>query len=204
MFEVPKLKFAHDALEPTMSADTVHYHYDKHTKGYFDKTNELIKGTAFAKVSSLEKLLTKDSLMQVDSLLFNQAAQAYNHQFWWEQLTPDNTKPTENTITLIEEQFDSFDNFKKLFEEAGIKQFGSGWVWLVLKDKQLRIKAMPNAGTPLTHKGETPLLVVDVWEHGYLYDPQYAANRAKYLKHIWKVIDWRVVAERLNNASTKM
>lgn len=196
-FELPKLKFAYDALEPTMSADTVHFHYGKHTKGYFDKTNELVKDTKFANAKSLEELITKSGLMQLDSLLFNQAAQAYNHQFWWEQLTPDSTEPTEKMMLLLEEQFTSFDNFKKMFEEAGTKQFGSGWVWLVLKDEQLRIKSTPNAGTPITHTGEKPLLVVDVWEHAYLYDPNYAANRPKYLKNIWKIIDWKVVGERL-------
>lgn len=204
MFEVPKLKFAHDALEPHISADTVHFHYDKHTKGYFDKTNELIKGTVFAKASSLEELLTKDGLTKTDGTLFNQAAQAWNHAFYWENLCPPKQFSNDlagEVFDAIDKQFGTFKEFKEKFEEAGTKQFGSGWAWLILVDGELLIKTTPNATNPLANPRQTPLMVVDLWEHAFYLDWQ--NNRAKYLKHTWNVIDWGVVNERYTRARDK-
>jgi len=194
-FECPPLKFAHDALEPYLSKENVALHYEKHTKGYFKKTNELIEGTDFAKAKSLEDLLTKDNLMKADSKLFNQAAQAWNHTFWWENLAANggDKNPSHELMEEIDNHFTDFITFKKKFVEAGMGQFGSGWVWLVWKNRSLSIATTPNAGTPLTTHAK-PLLVVDVWEHAYY--PTYFNDREKYLKKIWTIVDWGTINER--------
>lgn len=198
-FTAPKLKFAQDALDPYVSAETVHYHYDKHTKGYFDKVNELIKGTKFEDAESLEDLLTNNTLMKADGKLYNQVAQAWNHAFYWEGLN-DHLKtgrPNEALSDLIEMTWKTPANFKKEFVEAAKGQFGSGWAWLNYSNDKLSILTTEDAHNPLTSK-QTPLFVIDVWEHAYYLD--YQNDREKYLKNVWQVIDWEVVNERLTKA----
>ena len=200
-FECPALKFAHAALEPYLNEESVRFHYEKHTKGYFKKTNELIKGTDFANTKSLDDLLTKDSLMKVDSKLFNQAAQAWNHVLWWENLAPklDCGEPSEQLMKLIEDKWTNFKTFKATFEESAMNQFASGWCWLVWKNSGLSIITTPNAGTPLTTDA-IPLLVVDLWEHAWYFS--YPADKEKYLKQIWHIINWSVINERFRDATS--
>lgn len=194
MFEMPKLKYAEDALEPHISAEVVKFHYHKHTQKYFDTANELIKGTVFAD-KSFEEVISKDSLLKMDSKLFNNVSQAWNHAFYWDCLTPasQSGNPSKELSDAFDETFGSFDEFVKVFTDKATKFFGSGWCWLVMKDGNLSIKTTPNANSPLTEKGATPLLTCDVWEHAHYL--QYPADRAAYVKAFWNVVNWDFVNE---------
>lgn len=199
-FSMPELPYAHDALEPHMSEDVVKYHYDKHTAKYFDTVNKLIKGTIFEKSDNLSDLLTKNALMRGDTSLFNNAAQAWNHVFWWETLSPpaDAGRPSEQLIDAIKQTFQSFDVFKAEFNEKANKHFGSGWVWVVYKNDKLYIKTTPNAGTPITEADTTPIMVCDLWEHAYYL--QHPADKASYIDAMWNIYNWKVINERYSKA----
>lgn len=202
-FEIPKLKYDTNALEPYLSERTVSVHYNKHTVKYFDVTNKLIKRTVFEKSDKLEDLLTKDALVKADSALFNNASQAWNHVFYFEGLAPKTEcgEPSENLSGAIKETFGSMEAFKEKMTETCINQFGSGWGWLVVKDGKLAIKSTPNAGNPLSQDRTTPLMCIDVWEHAYLYQDDYEADRAAYVKAIWNIINWNTINERYSNAT---
>lgn len=189
-FTVPKLKYNYDALEPYLSQDSVHFHYGKHTKKYFDTTNELIKGTIYEKEKSLDDLLPK---LKKGTKLYNQAMQAWNHQFFWNCLAPETEKPGE----FIAKQFKTVDAFIEEFTEKSTNHFSNGWCWLTIKDKELKIVTTSNADQP----ADKPLLVIDFWEHAYLYNLQYAANRPKYIKNIWSIVNWNFVNENYKNAT---
>lgn len=188
-FEKPRLPYAIDALQPAISATTIDFHYGKHEKNYIDTLNKLIVGTPFNDMS-LEEIIVKS-----DGKLFNNAAQAWNHIFYFFQFSPDGLKePSGKLAEKIDSSFGSFDKFKKDFEEAGATLFGSGWVWLsATTDSDLVITQGPNASNPMT-EGLRPLLVFDVWEHAYYLD--YQNRRADYLKSLWQIIDWDVIAMR--------
>lgn len=191
-FSLPKLKYTHDALEPYLSQDNVHYHYGKHTKKYFDATNELVKGTTFEKFDTLEDLIKRGKLRK-ETALYNNAHQAYNHQLYWENLAPKNEtgSPSEGLMELFEKQSNGFAAFKKNFEEAANKGFGSYWQWLTItSDGKSSIHTTQNADTP----EETILLVVDGWEHSWY--PTYFNDKAKYFKNIWNIVNWNIVNER--------
>lgn len=194
MFEMEKLKYAEDALEPHISADVIKYHYGKHTQKYFDTANDMAKGTVFED-KSLEDVIAKDTLLKMDSKLFNNVSQAWNHTFYWNCLTPasQSGNPSDKLSDALTEVFGSLDEFKKVFSDKATKFFGSGWCWLVLKDGALTIKTTPNANSPLTEKGAVPLLVCDVWEHAHYL--QYPADRAAYVKAFWNVVNWEFVNE---------
>lgn len=203
-FTLPKLDYAEDALEPHISEDVVHYHYGKHTAKYFEKANELAKGTIFAN-KQLDDVISKDSVIKMDTALFNNVSQAFNHAFYWKCLAPasDVGKPSDELNSAIEEQFDTFAKFKDDFIEKATKAFGSAWVWLVLKDGKVQIKVTPNANSPLTETKSVPLLNCDIWEHAYLYDERFWANRPAYLNAYWTVINWNFVNENFKNATSK-
>ncbi len=188
-FEKPRLPYAIDALQPAISATTIDFHYGKHEKNYIDTLNKLIEGTPFNDMS-LEEIIVKS-----DGKLFNNAAQAWNHIFYFFQFSPDGLKePSGKLAEKIDSSFGSFEKFKKDFEEAGATLFGSGWVWLsATTDSDLVITQGPNASNPMT-EGLRPLLVFDVWEHSYYLD--YQNRRADYLKSLWQIIDWDVIAMR--------
>lgn len=201
-FELPPLKFGESDLEPHISADTIKFHYGKHTKKYFETANTLAKGTVYEN-KTLDEVISKDTLLRMDTVLFNNVSQAWNHAFYWDCLTPASKsgKPSDKLLAAIDDAFDSYDNFVKLFEDKATKQFGSGWAWLVYKDGTLAIKGTPNAGSPMTDKGSVPLLTCDVWEHSYYL--QYPADRMGYVKAWWNVVNWKVVNERFELASKK-
>jgi Fe-Mn family superoxide dismutase len=188
--ELPALPYALNALEPYISKETLEYHYGKHHKGYVDKLNSLIKGTNYEN-SQLEEIITKS-----DSAIFNNAAQIFNHTFYWNCLTPNGGgRPEGELAKLIEQYFGSFELFKEKFAEVTIATFGSGWGWLVKKaDKSLAIVSTSNAQTPLTTT-DVPLLTCDVWEHAYYIDHRNA--RPKYLEAFWNVVNWDFVARNL-------
>ncbi len=188
-FSLEALPFAMNALEPHISEKTLEFHYGKHHQTYVNTLNTLIEGTPFEN-KSLEEIIKTS-----DGAIFNNAAQVFNHTFYWNCLT-NNHKPTpEGKLKeAINKTFGSFDAFKEEFTKKSVGLFGSGWCWLV-KDNNgnLSIIQKQNAGTPLTD-GLTPLLVCDVWEHAYYLDKQNA--RPKYLESFWELVDWKKVEAR--------
>lgn len=202
-FEQPKLPYAEDALEPVLSKHEVHLHYAKHAAAYFKKTNDLIKGTVYERADTLDDIINKDALASMDSKLFNHACQAWNHVFYFDNMAPESEggEPSSELLAAIIADFGSMEEFKKKFSEAATEQFGSGWAWLIWKSDKLIIKTTPNARNPLTDAGQTPLLTMDVWEHAYTYDPQYAADRKTYVHNMWKIINWKVVSDRFEKAT---
>tara|TARA_R110000787_G_scaffold44860_8_gene109737 strand:- start:368 stop:1132 length:765 start_codon:yes stop_codon:yes gene_type:complete len=193
-FDLPKLPYAYDALEPHISADTLHCHYDKHHQGYVDKLNKAVSGTPYADMS-LEEVIQKSADKGDETGIFNSAAQHWNHSFFWSCMTGKSTGPTEELTRRIESDLGGFDDFADLFTESATGQFGSGWAWLVLDNGKLKVTATPNAEPPMIH-GQHALLTCDVWEHAYYLDYQ---NRREefvttFLKHL---VNWDFVAENL-------
>ena len=190
---LPKLPFPRDALEPHMSRETLDYHYGKHHKKYVDTANKLLEGHKLAD-KGLEDIVRKSS-----GKLFNNAAQVWNHNFFWQCLTPEPKAPGGKLATALTKQFGSLAKFKAQFAEVAADTFGSGWTWLV-KDAAgaLTIVSTQGAGNPLT-AGQTPLLTCDVWEHAYYID--YRNAREKYLEHFWALVNWEFVEKNLEPAS---
>ena len=186
---VAELPYAYDALEPYISAETLHFHHDKHYAGYVAKLAELTEGTRYADMS-LEEIVRSS-----DGAIFNNAAQALNHVIYFEQLAPKaKHRPSGRLLRAIDERFGSLDELKKRMTNMATTLFGSGWVWLAADhDGELYILSKPNAGTPLTD-GLIPLLCLDVWEHAYYID--YRNIRKDAIENLWRVIDWSVVDER--------
>lgn len=202
MIKIPPLPYAYDALEPVLSKHQVQVHYDKHTVKYYDTVNELIKGTSYEGAESVEELLTRKTLSSADSVLFNNAAQAWNHSFFWNCLTAEETAMTmpDSLEDRIMSDFDSVAAMKKMFIDKATQHFGSGWCWLILKNGKIIIKTTPNATTPLVTTGERPLAVIDLWEHAYLYDPQYEADKVAYVNNVWSLLNWKNINANLRNA----
>ena len=181
--ELPPLPYAENALEPHISAETLEYHYGKHHQAYVTNLNKLIPGTEFENMS-LEDIVKKSS-----SGIFNNAAQIWNHTFYWNSLSPrGGGAPAGVLAAAIDKAFGSFDKFKEQFTQCAVTTFGSGWAWLVKNgDGSLAIVSTSNAGCPLT-AGQTPLLTCDVWEHAYYID--YRNLRAKYVEAFWSLVNW--------------
>ena len=182
--ELPSLPYSLDALAPTLSKETLEYHYGKHHKAYVDKLNELIPGTEFAELS-LEDIIKKAPAGPI----FNNAAQIWNHTFYWQSMTPESAKnkPHDALASEIDKAFGSFEKFKETFNKAAIAQFGSGWAWLVKDDQGLSIQTTSNAATPFKD-GKICLMTCDVWEHAYYID--YRNARPKYLEKFWELMNW--------------
>jgi Fe-Mn family superoxide dismutase len=187
--ELPALPFAPDALAPVISAETIEYHYGKHHNAYVTNLNKLIPGTEF------EDLALEAIIKTASGGIFNNAAQVWNHTFYWNCLSPKGGgTPSGELAAAIDKAFGSFEAFKTRFSQAAATNFGSGWTWLVKQaDGSLDIVSTSNAGTPLT-EGQQALLTVDVWEHAYYVD--YRNARPKYLEEIWKLFSWDFVAEQ--------
>jgi len=188
--QLPELPYARDALAPHISAETIEHHYGKHHKAYIDNINRLIAGTEFAKMS-LEEIIQKSS-----GGIFNNAAQVWNHTFYWNCLSPNGgNEPVGELADALTKQFGSFPEFKEKFTNAAVTLFGSGWAWLVKNtDGTLSVEAMSNAGTPLK-EGKKALLTCDVWEHAYYID--YRNARAKYVEAFWNLVNWDFVLKNL-------
>ncbi len=185
----PRLPYAPDALAPVISQETVDYHYGKHEKAYIDNLNNLIVGTEF------EDMELEEVIRHAKGPLFNNASQAWNHIFYFFSFSPDGGgEPAGELAEAIKKQFGSFENFKKEFVDAGVKLFGSGWVWLSRDENgKLFITQESNAGNPMT-QGLTPILTFDVWEHAYYLD--YQNRRADALNKLWDIVDWDIVESR--------
>ena len=193
----PALPFAENALEPVISAKTIGFHYGKHHKAYVDNLNKLIAGTGFEGLP-LEEIIKKTAGKTEHSGIFNNAAQVWNHTFFWKSLKSNGGgKPSDVLMKKIEESFGSFDDFLKELTEAAKTQFGSGWAWLVQEGNRLKVMKTPNAETPLT-MGVTPLLTIDVWEHAYYLD--YQNKRPDYITTVLeKLINWEFAANNLKD-----
>ena len=189
-FELPPLPYSNDALEPTISAETLEYHHGKHHQAYVTNLNNLVAGT------DLEGKSLEEIIVASDGGVFNNAAQIWNHTFYFNGLAPGaGGAPTGAVADAINGQFGSFEKLVELFNKAAITQFGSGWAWLVKDgDSKLEVVSTANAGNPLTD-GKTPLLTVDVWEHAYYID--YRNARPGYLENFWKLVNWEAVAKIL-------
>lgn len=189
-FTLPPLPYAKDALAPHISAETIDFHYGKHHQAYVTNLNKLTAGTPFA-TQSLEEVIKKSS-----GGIFNNAAQVWNHTFYWHCLSPDGGgKPTGRLAKAIDATFGSFAQFQEQFTQTAATTFGSGWAWLVQDKKgQLKIISTSNAGTPMTD-GLTALLTCDVWEHAYYID--YRNVRPDYIKAFWNLVNWDFVARQL-------
>jgi Fe-Mn family superoxide dismutase len=187
---LPDLPYAMDALEPHISRETLEYHYGKHHNTYVEKLNGLIKDTEWAN-ASLEEIVRGSS-----GGVFNNAAQVWNHTFYWHCLSPNGGgAPGGELAKAIDASFGSFDKFKEQFSDKAVTLFGSGWAWLVKKpDGSLAIVQTGNAETPLTGDSK-PLMTCDVWEHAYYID--YRNARPKYLEAFWQLVNWDFVASNL-------
>lgn len=195
-FTLPDLPYAHDALQPFMSKETLEYHHDKHHLAYVNNGNNAIKGTEF-EGKPLEEIV-KGSHGK-NAAVFNNAGQHYNHLHFWRWMKPNGggAIPGEIEKALVE-SFGSVDKFKEDFVAAGVGQFGSGWAWLEVKDGKLAVSKTPNGENPLVH-GATPILGVDVWEHSYYID--YRNRRPDYLKaFLDSLVNWDYVAELYHGA----
>ncbi|MCP5150987.1 MAG: superoxide dismutase [Fe] [Chromatiales bacterium] len=189
-FELPPLPYARNALAPTISEETIEFHYGKHHNTYVVNLNNLVKGTEFESMS-LEDVVKKSS-----GGMFNNAAQVWNHTFYWNSMSPNGGGDPKGALAdAIGKAFGSVADFKSKFQAAGAGNFGSGWTWLVKnKAGALEIVNTSNAATPITD-GLTPLLTVDVWEHAYYID--YRNARPKYLETWWDVVNWDFAAKNL-------
>jgi Fe-Mn family superoxide dismutase len=188
-FELPKLPYALDALAPYISKETLEYHYGKHHQAYVNKLNSLIVNTPYENLS-LEEIVKKSGSGPV----FNNAAQVWNHTFYWNSMKPQGGgEPTGELADAIKDAFGSFDAFKEKFTESGLNRFASGWAWLVRKpDGYLEIMSTPNAETPMT-EDKKALLTCDVWEHAYYIDTR--NDRGKYINNFWNLVNWDFVAK---------
>lgn len=189
-FELPKLPYSPDALEPYISAKTIEFHYGKHHQTYVTKLNAMLPGTQFED-STLETIVK-----QATGGVFNNGAQVWNHTFYWEGFSGRrNTAPQGDLLELIERDFGTYDEFKAKFTDAAINLFGSGWTWFTMKpDNSLTIVQTGNAGNPM-REGQAILLACDLWEHAYYLD--YQNRRPDYLAAFWNLVDWDIVASRL-------
>ncbi len=187
-FELPPLPYEKNALEPHISAETLEYHYGKHHQTYVTKLNGLVEGTDMADMS-LEEVVKSS-----EGGVFNNAAQIWNHTFYWNSLSPNGGgEPSGELAEAINAKWGSFADFKAAFNDKAVNNFGSSWTWLVKKaDGSLDIMNTSNAGTPITEEGVTPLMTVDLWEHAYYID--YRNLRPSYLEGFWALVNWDFAA----------
>ncbi len=191
-FTLPPLPYEMDALAPHMSKETLEFHYGKHHQTYVTKLNGLAEGTPYANMS-LEEVIV-ESREKKDGKIFNNAAQIWNHTFFWNGLTANANQPSSDLTAKLSKSFGGVEEFKKQFSEAAINTFGSGWAWLVNEEGELKITTTSNAENPLgcTQK---PLLTCDVWEHAYYID--YRNARPKFLEAFWNLVNWEAIEKNL-------
>ncbi|NVJ99062.1 MAG: superoxide dismutase [Alphaproteobacteria bacterium] len=201
-FELPALPYSQDALEPHISAETLSFHYGKHHNAYVTNLNNLVAGTEF-EGKSLEEIMSATAGDATKAGLFNNAAQIWNHTFYWHSMTPNGGgKPEGALAAKIDADFGSFDAFVEAFKAAGATQFGSGWAWLVLDNAgKLQVVKTLNAECPLT-EGQTPLLTMDVWEHAYYLDFQ--NRRPDYIAtFLASLLNWAFASENFEKAQAQ-
>jgi Fe-Mn family superoxide dismutase len=192
---LPALPYPENALEPVISAKTVGFHYGKHNKGYVDNLNKLTAGSEYAG-ADLETIIRATAGKPEKAAVFNNAAQAWNHTFYWKSLAPNGGGvPTGKVAEMVNAAFGGYEAFKKELQSAAVTQFGSGWAWLVLDGDKLKVVKTSNADNPLT-SGAKPVLVIDVWEHAYYLD--YQNRRADYVAAVIdKLLNWTFASQNL-------
>jgi Fe-Mn family superoxide dismutase len=194
-FQLPDLPYARDALAPVMSAETLDFHYGKHHKAYVDKTNQLLAAKGGG--GSLIEVI-KRSRQEGDNKLFNNAAQLWNHSFFWQCLAPaGDQKPGGKLMRMVNESFGSAEGMLKVLQEEAVNHFASGWAWLILDRDMLKITSLHDADTPLVHDGMVPLFTLDVWEHAYYID--YRNERPRYAESVLgRIVNWDFVEQNLD------
>lgn len=200
-FDLPALPYQKNALSPFISEKTLDFHYGKHHQTYVNKLNDLLRNESDLQTQSLENVILKSHSEQKTGI-FNNAAQIWNHTFYWQSMKPNNNKietPTGVLKSAIDNAFGSWENFKQEFKQAGISLFGSGWVWLVVENGKLIIKKTSNADLPMIAQNQTPLMTMDVWEHAYYFD--YQNVRKSYIDVFFDhLVNWEFAAKNLQNA----
>lgn len=192
-YELPKLPYSFEALEPVIDATTMKLHHGKHHKKYVDKMNELLGETD----KSLVELLQDPKDVKDKDAFLDNAGGHFNHSYFWITMSPKmNQKPSGKLADDIDKQFGSYDKFKKEFVETGIKHFGSGWVWLCVNDGNLKVQSFDNQSNPYIEKCGVPVLGCDVWEHAYYL--KYQNNREKYITSWFKVVNWDYISKKYN------
>ena len=193
--ELPPLPFKPDALDPYISERTLDFHYGKHHQGYVNKINKFMAGTPYQKMS-LEEIIQKSQGKADDAAIFNNAAQVFNHTFYWNSMTPGGGgEPSGQLAEMIKSSFGGYSQFTEAFAAAASGQFGSGWAWLVRDGEELKVIKTANADTPIAH-GLTPLLTIDVWEHAYYLD--YQNRRGDYIQaYLEHLVNWEFAAKNL-------
>jgi Fe-Mn family superoxide dismutase len=196
MIELPPLPYGESDLAPSISAETISFHYGKHHKAYVDNTNKLIDGSDLAG-AALEDVVKAAAGKPEKKGLFNNSAQVWNHTFYWKSLHPKGGgQPTGKLLDLVKDAFGDYAKFKEELAKAAVTQFGSGWAWVVLEGGKLKVEQTPNAETPLTAPGKKPLLTIDVWEHAYYVD--YRNKRPDYVAAVIdKLLNWEFAAKNL-------
>jgi Fe-Mn family superoxide dismutase len=196
MIQLPALPYGENDLAPHISAETLSFHYAKHHKAYVDNTNKLIEGTDLAN-ASLEEIIRAAAGQPDKKGLFNNAAQVWNHTFYWNSLSPKGGgEPSGKLMELIKTAFGDFAKFKEELAKAAVTQFGSGWAWVVVEGGKLKIEQTGNAETPLTNPAKTPLLTIDVWEHAYYVD--FRNRRPDYVAAVIdNLLNWEFAANNL-------
>lgn len=199
-FELPSLPYDRTALAPHISEETLNFHYGKHHQAYVTNLNKLVEGSDL-EGKSLEEVIMASASDASKAGVFNNSAQVWNHTFYWHSMKPaGGGAPTGKIAELIDRDFGSFAAFKEAFATAGATQFGSGWAWLVLANGKLEVRKTPNAETPLTEAGVTPLLTMDVWEHAYYLDFQNA--RPAYIEtFLNELVNWDFANQNLSDAA---
>lgn len=195
-FELPALEYDYDALETSIDAETMKLHHDKHHQAYVDKLNEAVGKNSDLQEKTLSEILSNLDAVPEDirGQVRNNGGGHANHSMFWTLMSKEGGEPTGDLGAAIDDAFGSFDDFKTKFNDAGVKQFGSGWVFVTVgSGGKLEISSAPNQDTPL-HKGVEPLLGNDVWEHAYYL--RYQNKRPDYLKAWWEVVDWNEISER--------
>lgn len=188
--KLPDLPYPNNGLEPHISAETLEYHHGKHHRAYVNKLNDLVKGTKFEKMDLVEIILSSEGT------LFNNAAQAWNHSFFWNCMSPNGGKePTGKVAELINKKWGSYDKFKEEFKAQATSNFGSGWTWLVQGKNGVEIMNTSNADTPKAHNMKA-LLTLDVWEHAYYID--YRNKRPEFVDAFWNVVNWDFVNQNIS------
>ncbi|MFH1712545.1 MAG: superoxide dismutase [Patescibacteria group bacterium] len=190
-FELPELPYQKDSFSDWTSAETFDFHYGKHHTGYVKKLNDAVAETEWTD-KSLEEVISGN---RDNPTIFNNAAQHFNHSFFWNCLSPETMTPDGKIAEMIDRDFGSFDEFKTQFSDASLKLFGSGWAWLVLNGDKLEIIQTSNADTP-AGTDKTPLLTLDVWEHAYYID--FRNDRAKFIEGFWSHVNWKFVNKQLS------
>jgi superoxide dismutase, Fe-Mn family len=189
-FQLPKLPWNKDALEPHISAETIEWHFNGHHKAYVDKTNQLVDKMG------LEGLTLEKIILNYDGAIYNNAAQAWNHTFYWQGLKPGGSKPRENgdLMKAINSHFGSIDDMKQQFLECAVNLFGSGWTWLITNERgEIDFINTHNADNPIRYEAAYPIWTCDVWEHAYYID--YRKDRKKYLDGLWQLVNWENVEQ---------